>query len=205
MHLRHLQLARMLAPEDGGAGGSGATPPATPPAPAAAQTFSHEYVRELREENKGWRLKASEMEKNATEARALADKAVADAKAASEKASKDADERVTTHTSATNARLVRAEIRAGATAAGLGHPDFLKLIDTSAVKVGEDGEVQVPEGFWAEAKSRLPHLFAATGADKGTTSHPSAPPKPAPTAQRSAKDMSKDEWRAEMKRLGVKI
>ena len=170
--------------------GSGGTTPTTPPEPA---TFSVDYVRELRAENKGYRLKAQQLEAAATEAKNAAEKAATDLVAATAKAAKDIEARVAEVSTAAAQRLVRAEIKAGATAAGLAHMDFLKLIDTSKVAVGEDGEVVVPESFWADVKAKLPHLFAQTGADKGTTSNPAVPPKPATTGTKHVSEMTPEE------------
>ena len=202
MYLRQLQLARLFSADVEGSGGG--TPP-THPKPEVSgtepQTFSVDYVRELRAENKGYRLKAAELERAANDAKTAAERAMADAKTASDKAAKDAADSIAAHTSKANERLIRAEIRAGAAAAGLAHSDFIRLLDTSAVKVGEDGEVQVPEGFWADAKAKLPHLFAATGADRGTTSNPAPAPKPTPAAGKRAEDLSDADYAAELARL----
>ncbi|MBB3175590.1 hypothetical protein FHR90_003452, partial [Endobacter medicaginis] len=100
-------------------------------------------------------------------------------------------------------RLIDAELKAGSIAAGLAHPDFLKLVDKSAVSVDADGAVAVPADFWAGVKASLPHLFTATGADRGTTSNPAAAPKPAPAGMKKATEMSDAEFKAALARIAA--
>lgn len=180
----------------GGSGGSGNANPTPEP-----QTFSLDYVRELRAENKGWRLKAVELEKAAAEAKALAEKAAAEAKGAAEKAAKDAEERISQAQQATNARIIQAELRAQAVKSGMIDLDGLKLLDTSAVTLDDKGEVVVPKDFFDEARKAKPYLFAATGAEKGNTSNPNPAPKPAPTSDKKADDLKGDEYAAELAAL----
>lgn len=189
MYLRHLQNARMMSADTEGSGGSQNDPDAV----KDGQTFSHEYVRELRAENKGWRLKASEMEKTASSAREAAEKAAADLKATSEKAKADLDNQVKEVRSAADARVVRYALHAAAKTAGMVDLDGLKLLDTSTVKVGEDGEVSIPEDFFTKAKESKPYLFGAAGS---TTTNPATPPKPAQTAAKSAAEMTDEEYAA---------
>ena len=140
MYLRHLQLARMMSADIEGSGGSQTNTITDPDDVKDGQKFSHEYVRELRAENRGWRLKASEMEKTASSAREAAEKAAADLKATSEKAKADLDNQVKEVRNAADARVVRYALHAAAKTAGMMDYDGLKLLDTSTVKVGEDGE-----------------------------------------------------------------
>ncbi len=191
--------------------GGAVTPPAAAapavatPTPAAAasepQTFSVDYVRELRAENKGYRLKAQQLEAAANEAKAAADRAAAELTAATAKAAKEMADAVAAANTAAGQRLVRAEIRAGAKEAGLAHADFIKLLDTSAITVDKDGDVVVPADFWSSAKAALPHLFNATGADKGTTHNPVTPPKPVPATGKHARDMTDAEADAALEAL----
>ena len=192
-----------------------AAPAAMPPsaAPASSQdVFPAAYVRELRDETKGYRLKAEAAEKSAAEAKAAveaaklegktaADKAAADLAAALKKADDEVKARFTEATEKANAKMIRAEVKVGAAAAGLAHPDFIRLLDTSKFTVDEDGEVVVPTDFWASLKAAQPHLFAATGADKGTTSNPAAAPKPAAQTGKHAKDMTDAEAEAALRLL----
>lgn len=196
MLIRSLQNPFLFNAEGGGS---------TPPANTEPQTFSLEYVRELRAENKSYRLKAGDLEKTASEAKSAADKAAADLAALSAKATKDVADAVTATNTAAAQRLIRAEVKAGAVAAGIGHADFIKLLDTSAVTVDKDGDVVVPADFWTKTKAAYPHLFSATGADKGTTSQTAPPPKPAPTGNKSAKDMTPAEYKIARERIAKGI
>jgi hypothetical protein len=196
MYLRHLQLARMLSPEGEGSGGT--TPPVTPPALEPA-TFSVDYVRELRAENKGYRLKATELERTAADAQAKLDKAASDLETEKKRLETEHTAKVTEVQAAAAARLIRAEIKAGALDAGLKHNDFLKLIDTSAIKIGDDGEVVVPADFWAGVKAKSPHFFNESGAEAGTTSQTRPAPRPAaPGAVKKAVEMTDAEFNIAM-------
>ena len=221
MFIRALMFPFLFDAKSGGAGGGTATPPAaTPPAaaapsaalPSGQDVFPAAYVRELRDETKGYRLKAEAAEKTAAEAKAAveaakaegktaADKYAADLAAAVRKSEDDVKAKFAEATEKANAKLVRAEVKAGAAAAGISHADFIKLLDTSAFKVGEDGKVEVPANFWSEAKAKLPHLFTAIGADKGTTTNPGAAPKPAPTMGKHASEMTDAEADAALKAM----
>ena len=219
MYLRHLQLARMFSADVEGTSPAAlaapAAPAATPPSavpPSSQDVFPAAYVRELRDETKGYRLKAEAAEKSAAEAKAAVEAAKAEGKTASEKAAADlaaalkkADDEVKARfveaNERANAKLIRAEVKVGAAAAGLAHPDFLKLLDTSKFTVDEDGEVVVPADFWTTLKAAQPHLFAVTGADKGTTSNPAKPPVPAAQKGKDAREMTDAEADAALKAL----
>ncbi|MGY0482593.1 phage scaffolding protein [Endobacter medicaginis] len=183
--------ARFVRDAEGSAGGGNA--PAAAPEPA---TFSTDYVRELRAENKGYRLKASEFEQKLKAAEAAVAQHVAAAEAAAKSHAEALQKRVSELQDGFHQRLIDAELKAGSIAAGLAHPDFLTLIDKSAVSVDADGAVQVPTDFWSGVKASLPHLFTATGADKGTTSNPAAAPKPAPSTVKHVSEMSAEEYAA---------
>lgn len=169
-------LARLHAPDpgDGGTGGGGG---ATPPEP---QTFSLEYVRELRNENKGLRLKLSEQEKAAKES--------ADAVT---KAAKDADEKVTAAAKASNDRIARAELKAVALKAGIVDIDGLKLVDLSKLTLDDKGEVQGADALIDELKKSKPYLFGAAS----TSGTGKVPPSEPPT-KKLAKDMTDAEYAA---------
>ena len=209
MYLRSLQLARagmLRAPEGGPTGDPtpAVVPVAPTPAPARAsvpEVYSAEFIRSVMAERDALKSAASATEKVASEARAAADKAADEARAASEKAVKEAEGAVTKAAKAFSDRLIRAEVRTTATAAGLAHMDFLKLVDTSAVTVSDDGEVTIPKGFWEKVKADLPHLFQATGADRGTTSQTKGTPKPAEANRRKAADMSDADYKAALARI----
>lgn len=198
-YLRSLQLARagfVREADTGGAGGNPApavVPVAVPVAPAKAsvpETYSADFVRAALAERDSLKASVAATEKAASEAKAAAEKIAGEARTASEKAARDAEARVTKAAKALDDRIIRSEVKLTGLAAGLAHPDFLKLIDTSTVTVGEDGEAIVPEGFWAKVKADLPHLFASTGADKGTTSQTRNAPKPASVSTKHVRDMT---------------
>ncbi len=201
MYLRSQLLsgaAFLRAPEGGPTGDPTpavvpVVPVATPGRASVPEVYSSEFVRAALAERDSLKAAVAATESKAAEARAAADKVADEARAASEKAVREAEANVTKAAKALDDRLIRAEVKATAVEAGLAHPDFLRLIDTSAAKVNEDGDVVLPEGFWAKIKADLPHLFAATGADRGTTSQPRATPKPAAAVTKHVRDMTPEE------------
>ena len=162
----------------------GPTPP-PPPKPPEPETFSKDYVRELREENKGWRLKADEHKKAADDAKAAADAATA----AAEKAKTDAQ-------TAADQRVIRAELKAAALKAGMVDLDGLKLADLSTVKLNADGEVEGAEALMEALKKSKPYLFGAPNTSSTTKPPPSNPP-----ANKLAKDMTPEEYAAAKAKL----
>lgn len=170
-------------------------PVAAPPAPKEPETFSREYVAELRGENKGLRLKATEQEQlraaaveEAKAAKAASDAAIAAANAAADQKAADAQ-------TAANDRVIRAELRTVAQAAGMVDLDGLKLADLSTVKLNDAGEVEGADALMTALKEAKPYLFkAATG-----TSLPGDPPKPAPIGDKVVKDMTPAEYAAARK------
>ncbi|MDE2473003.1 MAG: hypothetical protein KGL35_30905 [Bradyrhizobium sp.] len=166
-------------------GDGGAPTPAPEP-----ETFSKDYVRELRAENKGWRLKAQELEQAATRAKEEAEAAVAAARADAEKVSGEAR-------SAADQRIIRAEVKAFAAKAGMIDLDGIKLLDLSALKLTEAGDVEGVEALIEAAKKAKPWLFG----DAKTSATEPAPRKPDARDQpKSAKDMSDEEFDAAMRR-----
>jgi hypothetical protein len=159
-------------------GGNANPPPPAPPAPQP-QSFSAEYVRELREESKGYRLKAQETEqqKKAAEEKATAAETAAAAKIAEA-------------TSAADKRVIRAELKAEALKAGMIDLDGLQLADLSAVKLNDKGEVEGGTAAIEALKKAKPYLFGAT-----STSTPGNPPRPAPNAGAKVVDLSPEEYR----------
>ncbi len=152
-----------------------APPPVKPVEP---ETFSKDYVRELREENKGWRLKATEMEQHAAQARADAEKAAQEALA-----------KIADATTAASARVIRAEIKAAAIKAGMIDLDGLKMLDLSAIKLNADGEVEGAETLLENAKKAKPYLFG-----DAKTSSTAKPPEPKPPAKKNALEMTDAEY-----------
>ena len=191
----------VFAPDDG----TGAPDPSShvdPDAPVEIADKPREpttYEKALRTKLSNAARRAEDAERklaeSTTKAKADTDKALADVRA-------EADGKVAAVRKGFEDSLKRAELLATSAAAGLAHPDFLKLVDTSKVTVGDDGKVEVPATFWADVKAALPHLFgSATGADRGTTSSTQTPPKPVPATGKKAKDMSADEFKAAMRRI----
>lgn len=125
---------------------------------------------------------------NARAARKIAEQAAADAKAGAaaeiERANKMARE-------AADARVIRAELKAAAMAAGMVDLDAIRIIDTSAVRLNDAGDVVLPDGFFAAVKAAKPYLFG----QPSTSSTAAAPPAKPPTAK-DAREMTADEWRA---------
>jgi hypothetical protein len=161
--------------------------PTTPAPTQDPQTFSREYVHELREENKTWRQKAQGHETAAQQAKAEADKFRADAEKIVAEARSAADQRV-----------IRAELKAAAVKAGIIDLDGLKLLDTSGVKIGEDGEVAIPADFFDNAKKSKPYLFGQS------TSQTQSPPRQDPPKRKSAKEWSDEEMAAFARQHGIR-
>lgn len=168
------------------------TPPVvTPPAPRDPDRhpagYSPEYVKDLREENKGWRLKATEQETARKAAEAAAAQALKDAddkiKAFQDAASAERD----THRKAADDRILRAELKASAVKAGMIDLDGLKLADFTQVKLNDAGEVEGADALISSLKEAKPYLF---GAVRSGTSDPSAPPPRNPADPKKAKDMT---------------
>lgn len=159
---------RVLMSAEPGAGGAAAEP----------EVFSREYVRELREEAKGHRLKVQELE-----AQLLA--------AAQEQAL------VLGRDALWQERLVQAVLRGEALRAGLLDLDALRLADVSSLSVAEDGAVLGAEAVLAALKAGKPYLFAGGAFSASTVA---APVARLPEVK-SATAMSAAEYRAEKARL----
>lgn len=166
---------------DGGAGaGDGGKPAKTAP-----ETFTREYVTELREENKSWRHKHSESET----ARKTAEDAAKNADTASQGKIKEAQ-------TAADQRVIRAELKAAAVEAGMVDLDVLKLVDLSKVKLNEAGEVEGAKELMDGLKKSKPHFF---GPPSTSSSH-KAPPKDDQKAKK-ATDMTPEEYEKELAKL----
>jgi hypothetical protein len=146
----------------------------------AEQTFSGDYVHELREEAKALRLaaqaetvKREAADAAAIQARANADKAKTDAKA-------EADQ-----------RIIRSELKALALAAGIVDPDGLQFVDLTKLKLGDKGELEGGDAAIKALKEAKPYLF---GTAKGS-SDPHKTPKPGESEPKSAKDMDEKEYK----------
>lgn len=161
-----------------------ATPaPIVPPSP---ETFSREYVSELRNENKSFRLKAQELEAKAKESEEAATKAAT-----------EADAKVSANTQAANDRILRAELKAVALKAGMVDLDGLKLADLSKVKLNDEGEVEGAEALMTAMKESKPYLFGATS----TTTQTQETPAKKAGEPIDARKLSKEEYEAKKKEL----
>lgn len=182
-------MFRRFMDEEGGGeggGGGGGGKPAPKPEP---ETFSKDYVRELRHENAGYRLKAQEAEKKAQ-----------DAEAAAKKAAEEADGKVKEANTAAEQRIIRAELKAAALKAGMVDLDGLKLADLSKIKLNEQGEVEGADELMEEMKKSKPYLFQSGS----STSSTEKPPKKDDPKPKKATEMSKEEYEAEKKRITSK-
>lgn len=177
-------------------------PPVPQPQPAPVvqraepepETFSKTYVKELREEAKSYRLAKDEAVRAAQEAKAAADAAIAAAKAAEEKAAADAAAARTAAEQAANDRIIRAELKAEAIKAGLVDLDALKMLDTSSVKLDDQGNPTGAAELFAALKESKPYLFIAAPVHSSQPNPP--PPAPKPGDKKSAKDMTPEEFAA---------
>jgi len=162
-------------------------PPVVPPVAAPRETFSREYVSEVREEAKAWRIKAQERE---TALKETSDKLTA--------ADAAANERVTAAEKAANDRVLRAELKAIAVKHGLVDMDGLKLLDLSAVKLLENGDVEGADALFEAAKKSKPYLFGTVAV--GTTT-----PTPTPKDGKApdVREMNREEY-AKAKKAATK-
>jgi hypothetical protein len=188
MLIRTIRRFPLRSPSDGG-GAPGPAPAPTPapaaPTPPEPETFSKDYVRELRAENKGWRLKAQEQEAVAKSAKEAADKAAAEAQTTVAEANSKAEQ-----------RIIRAELKALAIKAGIVDLDGLKLVDLASVKLNEQGEVEGADALIEGLKKAKPYLFGTPGSSSTAT-----PPGKDPPAAKKATEMTKEEYEVERRKL----
>ena len=95
-----------------------------------------------------------------------------------------------------NARLIQAELKSHALRAGIIDLDCLKLLDTSALKLDENGTLPDAATTVANLKRDKPWAFP-----RPNSSHPAPPPIAEPPKTRMAKDMTHEEWQAARNRL----
>lgn len=162
-------------------------PVAAQPAQQSPETFSREYVRELREESKAYRLKAQEIEA-----------AKQAAEAAAEKARQEATESISKAQAAANERVIRAELKAAAIKAGMIDLDGLKLADLSKVSLSDDGEVKGAEELMASLKEGKPYLFKQPAV---SSAQPGEAPKPETPTPKKATEMTDEEYKREKAKL----
>ena len=153
------------------------------------EVFSKEYVRELRHENAGYRLKAQEMERKAQEAAEAAKKAQEEAITKAQEAEQRAA-----------ARIIKAELKAHAIKAGIVDIDALALADLSGVKLNDNGEIEGADAVIEALKKSKPYLFAQT------TASTQQPPKGGKQETKTARDLSDADLRAELKsKFGIRV
>lgn len=187
--LHELLFRRFMdqAGPDGGGGGGGGKP----------ETFSADYVRELRAENKGLRLKNTELqgridgfEKEKTDAVA---------KAVEESAAKVRDEVRAEVMKEADQRVLMAELKSEAVKAGMVDVDGLKLADLSGVTI-KDGKLEGADALFTSLKESKPYLFGQPPSNSSSTQTPPAAKNP---EAKHAKDMTDAEYAAEKAKLGL--
>ena len=161
-------------------------PPAAPATPPMPETFSKDYVKGLREENKEWRLKATEMEQQA--------------KTAAEAAKTEAEARIAAAEKAASDRIILAELKASALKAGMIDLDGLKLADISAVKLNDKGELEGADALMESLKTAKPYLFRVV-----TTTSSTAKAPPAGDGKTTFRDMNPDQQAATLRKMGLPI
>lgn len=126
----------------------------------------------------------TEAEANSTRAKAEYDQAIATTKTESDRA------------------VIAAEVRVEAVKAGVHNPsDFVKLVDLSALKRGEDGGVQGLSDLIAQQRKDRAYLFG-----NGNTSSTAPQPKqPNGQEQPSARNMNADQMSAFEREHGITV
>jgi hypothetical protein len=173
---------------DNGEGGGG-TATTTVSVTKGNETFTREYVHELREENKGLRIKATENETRAKTAEESAGKVKTDSETAAKVAIADA-------LKTSNERVIRAELKALATSAGIKNMDYLRLADVSTITLDADGNVVGADKIIEAMKKDMPDLFGTT-----STTNPDKKPDPDDQKPKKATDMTEAEYAAAKKEL----
>ena len=96
----------------------------------------------------------------------------------------------TTHAD-TEARLVRAELKAEAIRAGMVDLDGLKLLDSSQLKLSKSGELEEAGTIMSRLRQAKPWLFGAA-----SSSSPATPPPVQPPRKKQASEMTDAEYRS---------
>lgn len=183
-----LPIGLMRFNVDGGDGGGAPAGSSTKKEP---ETFSREYVQELRAENKGLRLKNTELtgkidgfEKEKAEAisKAVEEASVKIKADAKTEASAEADKRV-----------LMAELKGEAVKAGLVDLDQLKLLDVASIKLTADGKIEGADALFTGLKTSKPYLFGVPNTSSNTQQK--TPPVTDPSTKK-ATDMDATEYAA---------
>lgn len=149
------------------------------------QTFSLDYVRELREENKSHRLANQELTTKLTVA-----------EAAQANAAKDLETKLSEAQNSNNQRVLLAELKVAAKDAGLIDLDALKLADLSKVVLKDDGTIEGVDTLFKGLKESKPYLFGSSS----SSSQEKTPEKKDPETKK-AQEMTKEEYAAEKAKL----
>lgn len=88
-------------------------------------------------------------------------------------------------------RIIQSELKSLAVRAGIVDLDGLKLADSSALVLHDNGEVEGAEQLLNALKRNKPWLFAS-----GSSSSSASPPPSARPAMKRATQMSRDEWQS---------
>jgi len=116
------------------------------------ETYTKEYVHDLREESKSLRLKVQALDKEA------ADK-IAAAEAAAAQKQKELQDSYTAKEQKYNERIMRSELKTHAVAAGMIDLEDLALVDMSKLTITEDGDVEGAEDLIKALKEKKAYLF----------------------------------------------
>ena len=202
MNTRHL-FARLMSADIEGSGGAEHEDIEAPVEVSDKPREPTPYEKQLRTKLSNANRKLSDSEGRATAAET---KLAAEIARITGEATAAADAAVKDVRTASDQRIIRAELKTAALRAGMRDPGDLRLVDLSKVTLGEDGEIVVPEGFFEGVKASKPYLFTEPkdGPDTGFTSAPATPPAPR-SGSKSAKDMSPDEYKASLKAMGIKL
>lgn len=157
-------------------------------------------LKKANDEAKGNRLTADRLGKNADELRTELEKARTEAAAAVDAVRGEltgkltaAEQAAAERDKASRERIMRADLRVAARDAGMVDLDGLKLLDTAALKLADDGSVTNAGEAIAELKKSKPWAFGAA-----STSSTAAPPPADPGKPKLYRDMSEAEqaaWR----------
>ncbi len=140
---------------------------------ASKETFSREYVSELREENKSWKQKYEKTLANLVQAKEEAQTSLSQFQQKAEE------------------RIIQAELKTHALQAGLIDVDDLKLADLSSVKLNDAGCVEGAQQLLEALKAAKPYLFAPEGK---SSSYAQTPPTPKPSNIEPVKDLPRDAY-----------
>lgn len=132
-------------------------------------------------------------------AQAAARSAAAERDAAATAAAAERDAAIAAVRDESNGRLIRAELKAHAIKAGIVDLDVLRLMDVSALRMDDAGDVQGAAEAVEAFKASKPHLFgqaAPTGAQTGSTAHAGTTPPASKPGAADARTMSQAEYAA---------